>query len=168
MISNKPFDLFRAEQTGRELLIEENASINKLLVDGIARSLSDAEIDYYSRPYLQPSDREPLYRWPNEVPIEGLLVDVNERLTKSHDWFLQADIPTLLFWADPGWVIRVEKAQWYMNSLRNAQGISVGKGYHFLQEDHPHRIGTEILDWSQKMYYTSSLWRISIGTNRRL
>ncbi|KAL6803519.1 Alpha/Beta hydrolase protein [Trichoderma sp. SZMC 28012] len=112
------FRSFRVEQTGRKLLIEENAFINKVLVDGIARSLSDAEMDYYSRPYLQPSDREPLYRWPNEVPIEGVPVD---------------------------------KAQWYLNTLRNAKGIFVGKGYHFLQEDHPHRIGTEILDWSQKI-----------------
>lgn len=145
------FRSFRVEQTGRKLLIEENAFINKVLADGIARSLSDAEMDYYSRPYLQPSDREPLYRWPNEVPIEGVPVDVNKRLTKSHDWLLQADIPTLLFWADPGWVIRAEKAQWYINSLRSAKGIFVGKGYHFLQEDHPHRIGREILDWSQKI-----------------
>ncbi|KAK0755199.1 hypothetical protein N5P37_012021, partial [Trichoderma harzianum] len=127
------FRSFRVEQTGRKLLIDENAFINKVLVDGIARSLS------------------PLYRWPNEVPIEGVPVDVNERLTKSHDWLLQADIPTLLFWADPGWVIRAEKAQWYLNTLRNAKGIFVGKGYHFLQEDHPHRIGTEILDWSQNI-----------------
>ncbi|PKK51424.1 hypothetical protein CI102_3425 [Trichoderma harzianum] len=116
------FRSFRVEQTGRKLLIDENAFINK-----------------------------PLYRWPNEVPIEGVPVDVNERLTKSHDWLLQADIPTLLFWADPGWVIRAEKAQWYLNTLRNAKGIFVGKGYHFLQEDHPHRIGTEILDWSQNI-----------------
>ncbi|KAL7907439.1 Alpha/Beta hydrolase protein [Trichoderma velutinum] len=115
------FRSFRVEQTGRELLIEENAFINKVLVDGIARSLSDTEMDYYSRPYLQQSDREPLYRWPNEVPIEGIPVD------------------------------------WYMKSLRNAKGIFAGKGYHFLQEDHPHRIGTEILDWSQKIQYNSSL-----------
>ncbi|KAL7781807.1 Alpha/Beta hydrolase protein [Trichoderma afarasin] len=106
------------EETGRKLLIEENAFINKVLVNGIARSLSDAEMDYYSRPCLQPSDREPLYRWPNEVPIEGVPVD---------------------------------KAQWYLNTLRNVKGIFVGKGYHFLQEDHPHRIGTEILNWSQKI-----------------
>ncbi|KAL7933587.1 Alpha/Beta hydrolase protein [Trichoderma chlorosporum] len=147
----KAFRSFRVEETGRKLLIEDNAFINEVLVNGITRSLSTVEMEYYSQPFLRPSDREPLYRWPNEVPIEGVPADVNERLTKSHDWLLQADMPTLLFWADPGWVIREEKAQWYLKSLRNAKGVFVGKGYHFLQEDHPHRIGIEISKWSQRI-----------------
>ncbi|KAL7930694.1 Alpha/Beta hydrolase protein [Trichoderma chlorosporum] len=147
----KGIKAFRSPETGRKLLIEQNAFIDKVLVNGVVRPLSETEMENYSRPFSQPSYREPVYRWPNEIPIEGQPADVNERLTKSHSWLLKADVPTLLFWADPGWVIREEQAQWYLKTLRNAKGVNVGKGLHYFNEDHPHRIGTEILNWVQKI-----------------
>jgi haloalkane dehalogenase len=49
-----------------------------------------------------------------------------------------------MFWADPGAFLKEETAQWYLKNLKNAKGVFLGSGVHYLQEDHPGRIGKEV------------------------
>lgn len=66
------FQAFRGSpEVGRKLIIEENMFVEKILPGGVARGLTEKEMDHYRAPFLDPSSREPLYRWRNEVPIEG-------------------------------------------------------------------------------------------------
>lgn len=141
------FRSFRATETGRELLIEQNFFIEKVLPGGVVRKLGETEMNHYRAPFLEAESREPLYRFPNELPIEGEPKDVFAIAEQYNEWLLSNDLPKLFFWAKPGALITEEKAAWYAARLRNTRSVAIGAGKHFVQEDNPHLIGREIADW---------------------
>jgi haloalkane dehalogenase len=141
------FKAFRTPDLGRKLVIEENTFVKGLLPGGVVRTLSPAEQAYYETPYLDEKSREPVYRWPNELPIERSPTDVYEIAETYHKWLLDTDIPKLFSWATPGVFVSDEQAQWYVENLKNVKGLFLGDGIHYLQEDHPHRIGREIAEF---------------------
>ena len=145
------FRAFRDPVKGREMIIEKNMFIEVLMHTGLKRKLTDAEMDYYRRPYLDPPSREPIFMWPNQIPIEDRPSDVYDIATRYHNWLLDSDVPKLMFWGSPGRLVSPEKAEWYMGKLKNVKGVFLGEGMHFLQEDHPHRIGEEIKGWAESM-----------------
>lgn len=140
------FRAFRSEQ-GRKLLIEENRFIEQVLPNGILRSLSEEEMQVYRAPFLDPASREPIYRFPNELPIAGAPADTWAMAEAYHAWLLETDIPKLLFWAEPGALISPARAAWLQARLKNCTAIPLGPGRHFVQEDHADLIGGRIADW---------------------
>jgi haloalkane dehalogenase len=64
------FKQFRDPSAGRKLVIEDNLFIQAILPGGVVRKLSEAEQAYYEAPFPDAKSREPVYRWPNEIPIE--------------------------------------------------------------------------------------------------
>lgn len=121
--------------------------IERVLPNALLRTLTQVEHDAYRRPFLEKASREPLFRVPNELPIEGQPADVLVVWEKFHQWLLESGVPKLLFWAKPGRLVTEEKATWYLERLKNAKGVCIGEGLHFLEEDHPHKLGTEIAKW---------------------
>jgi haloalkane dehalogenase len=138
------FKGFRTPEIGRKMIIEDNIFVKQILPGGVARELTSAEKEYYEKPFLEEASREPVWRWPNELPIEGSPTDVWDIAGKYHKWLLETEIPKLMFWAEPGAFVREESAQWYLKNLKNVKGVFLGSGVHYLQEDHPGRIGKEV------------------------
>ena len=146
------FQAFRGPpEVGRKLIIEENIFVEQVLPGGVARGLTEKEMEHYRAPFLEPSSREPVYRWPNEVPIEGKPAEVYAVVEKYHAWLLENEVPKLFFWATPGVIIREELAGWYGKMLKNTRSVGIGPGRHYLQEDNPHLIGTELAKWMEKV-----------------
>ena len=56
-------------------------------------------------------------------------------------------MPKLLFYAHPGAVINADAVAWCRGNLKNLETVDVGRGLHYLQEDHPHLIGEELAKW---------------------
>jgi hypothetical protein len=65
------FRPFRDPKLGRELLIDQNVFIEKVLPLSILRKLTEEEMAHYRRPFLEPASREPLWRFPNEIPAKS-------------------------------------------------------------------------------------------------
>ncbi len=141
------FKAFRAPESGRKMLIDENAFIEMVLPFGVARKLSDEELNHYREPFQSPRSREPVYRWPNELPIAGDPADVSAITEKYYAWLLETRVPKLMFWATPGGLVSETKAVWYTNTLHNVRSVAIGPGIHYVQEDNPHLIGYEIAEW---------------------
>lgn len=141
------FKAFRSEKAGRQLLIEQNAFIEQILPKGVIRQLSSEEMDSYRAPFQNPMDREPIFRFPNDLPIAGAPADVWAAAVAWHEWLLTTETPKLFFWAVPGVLIPPPLAAWYAAQLKSCRTIALGAGAHFLQEDHPDRIGREIATW---------------------
>jgi haloalkane dehalogenase len=138
---------FRHPVMGRKLIIDDNAFIEKGLPDGIVRELSPEEMAEYRRPFLNPKDREPIHRFPNELPIAGTPSDVYAMAMAYHDWFLETETPKIFFHATPGIFIPPARAAFYRACLKSCRAVDLGEGYHYLQEDHPDTIGKEIAAW---------------------
>ena len=57
------------------------------------------------------------------------------------------ECPKILFYAHPGGLILEKGVEWCEQHLKNLTTIDVGDGVHFIQEDNPHKIGSELAAW---------------------
>jgi haloalkane dehalogenase len=146
------FTDIRTEEKGRKLIMEQNIFVEVLLGQaGTARGLSDAEMRHYREPFLKPTNREPVYRFPNELPFDGHPSGVVEIVKDYWDWMQRNEVPKLMFWGEPGAIISVEKAREIETGLKNVRSIGIGAGSHYLQEDNPHLIGAETRKFVQEV-----------------
>jgi haloalkane dehalogenase len=66
------FTQLRTPGVGERLIFEENLFIEKVLPSGILRTLTEQELAAYRAPFLDPADRSPMLRWPQEIPIASV------------------------------------------------------------------------------------------------
>ncbi len=140
------FQAFRTPGVGEQMIIENNMFVEAVLPGAILRKLSEEEMNRYREPYLEPASRKPLWRWPNEIPIEGQPADVHEAVAAYSEWFKESPVPKLLLYAQPGAIMR-HLVGWCEENMRNLKTVGIGAGVHFVQEDRPHEIGRAIGEW---------------------
>ena len=141
------FQAFRTDGVGWDLIVNQNFFIEKILPGGVIRQLGDEEMNVYRAPYTDPSTRKPLWRWPNEIPIQGEPSDMNEVVVNYGQKLVEWDVPKLLLYAEPGALMPRPAVEWCEVNLKNLTSINLGRGLHYLQEDHPHAIGQAIASW---------------------
>ncbi|EHK22813.1 uncharacterized protein TRIVIDRAFT_53919 [Trichoderma virens Gv29-8] len=141
------FTKFRTPEVGRTMIIDENFFVEKLLPMGVIRGLTEEEMAHYRRPFQTPADREPTWRFPNEIPIGGTPMEVAEKVNNYTAWFVATEIPKLFFWVKPGTFIREQDFERLSGQMKNVKTIFLGAGSHFVQEDYPHSVGQEIAEW---------------------
>lgn len=143
----KVFQAFRTPEIGWDMIVNKNMFVEELLPSGVVRKLSEAEMTHYREPFKEPSSRKPVWRWPNEIPIEGKPPDVVEAIGSFNAKLQQSDLPKLLFTATPGAIMPPPIVEWCQQNLKNLRLVNIGQGIHFLQEDNPHLIGSELANW---------------------
>jgi haloalkane dehalogenase len=139
------FERLRSPE-GEDLVLKDNVFIEKLFPARILRSLSEAEMAVYRRPYLQPGeDRRPTLQFPREIPVDGAPEHTAQIVRDYGNWMATNDIPKLLIIGEPGAVLTGSLLD-FCRSWRNQEEVTV-RGKHFLQEDSPHEIGQAIARW---------------------
>ena len=128
-----------------------NIFIKGMLPQAIVRKLNKEEKDTYAAPYPTIKSRKPLLVWPNEVPISGSPNDVHDIISAYSQKLQTSDISKLLFYASPGAIIDEKYLEWCKDNLKNLKTVDIGKGIHFVQEDHPHLIGENLAQWVQTL-----------------
>ncbi len=132
----------------RELLIDQNMFLEQVLPGmGVVRDLTEEEMTRYREPFLNPSSREPVWRWPQEVPIDGEPADVHQAVASYGEKLQRSELPKLLFYATPGAITPEPVVEWCKQNLKNLTAVHIGQGAHYLQEDNPHAIGSELAKW---------------------
>lgn len=140
-------DLFRRFRTpgeGEQLILEQNVFIERVLPGSIERQLTEAEMAVYRAPFQTPESRRPIWRLPNELPIAGEPAIVWEALSAAHKALAGSDYPKLLFVAEPGALVSRDYAERYAASLQRCRLVHLGRGRHYLQEDHGTTIGRKL------------------------
>lgn len=145
------FKLFRTPVIGWFMIAVMNVFIEKILPKAVVRNLTEDEMNRYREPFKTIKDRKPILRWPNEIPIEGSPADVSEIVNNYCRKLQVSDVPKLLFYATPGGIIKEPMVQWCRDRLTNLKVVNIGQGIHYLQEDNPHLIGSELAEWFQKL-----------------
>ena len=126
------FCAFRTpDAKGRKLIVEQNVIVGDLLEQGSVRTLSEAELEHYQRPYLDLAVREPLYVWTNQVPLAGHPSDVHDIIARYEEWLLRSEVPKLMFWVRHGAVVTPELGCWYVENARVMKGVVLGVGFHY-------------------------------------
>ena len=143
-------DLFRKFRTpgeGEAMILEANAFVERVLPGGIIRTLSAEEMVPYHAPFPTPESRRPVLAFPRELPIEGEPADVCVALKSAHASLAASSYPKLLFAGEPGALVAPEFAQTFAASLKHCALVRLGRGHHYLQEDHPEAIGRSVAGW---------------------
>ncbi|MBA2682162.1 MAG: haloalkane dehalogenase [Ktedonobacteraceae bacterium] len=128
---------------GEQIILEKNVFVERILPSSIIRHLSDAEMDAYRRPFLQPGEsRRPTLTWPREIPIDGEPAGVYQIIDSYAHWLASSSIPKLFINAEPGSILTGKQRE-FCRTWPNQQEVTV-KGIHFIQEDSPAEIGEAI------------------------
>lgn len=141
------FKLFRAPVFGWLMIVALNLFVEQVFPKGVVRTLTEEEMNRYREPYKTFKDRKPVWRWPGEIPIDGQPADVTEIVQNYNRRLQESLLPKLLFYATPGAILPSKMVAWCEQNLKNLKIVDLGKGLHYLQEDNPHVIGSELAKW---------------------
>lgn len=145
--SRRMFQGFRTPEVGWDLAVNKNYFVERVLPASVVRKLTDEEMAAYREPFRDPASRKPVWRWPNEIPIDGEPPDVHQIATEYSDWLTRTELPKLFFYAQPGALNREDTVAWCRDNLPNLTLVDIGPGSHFVQEDNPRAIGRALRDW---------------------
>jgi haloalkane dehalogenase len=148
----RAFRLYRTPQVGWNLIVQESNFVEKRLQEGIIRRLCEEELQHYREPFREPGSRKPVWRWPNELPIDGQPADVAAVQMHYLAWLQSSAAPKLLLFAHPGALTPEPVVAWAKANLPNLQAADIGPGIHNLQEDHPSEIGEALASWMQQQH----------------
>jgi haloalkane dehalogenase len=138
------FKKLRSPQ-GEQMVLDDNLFVESHLPQRVLRTLADAEMDAYRRPFLEPGEgRRPTLTWPRQLPIDGEPADVCQTVTSYGQWLAASPVPKLFINADPGTISAEERA--FCRSWPSQAEVTV-PGLHFLQEDSPQQIGQALARW---------------------
>ena len=131
---------------GKDMILQKNLFIERILPGSILRDLTEEEMNVYRRPFANPGeDRRPTLTWPCQIPIEGDPEDVHQIVSDYAQWLPETEFPKLFVNAEPG-AILLDHARAFVRSWKNVTEVTVS-GSHFIQEDSPHEIGHALKDW---------------------
>lgn len=141
--------MMRSSLFGGFLVKRMNIFIKKMLPDLISRKLTQEELAYYGAPYTTIESRKPLLAWPRDVPIKGKPQASHDKVKAYAKWLKETDIPKLCLYVTPGIGLQGPDLEIIKKEFKNTKLVYLGEGLHFIQEDYPHEIGENILDWYQ-------------------
>jgi haloalkane dehalogenase len=143
--ARRVFQAMRSE-AGEEMVLDRNVFVERILPGSILRTLTEAELAEYRRPFAEPGEgRRPTLTWPRQIPIDGEPADVTAIVADYAGWLAASPVPKLLIVAEPGAILRGPQLE-YCRAWPNQQQVTV-PGNHFLQEDSPDEIGQAIAHW---------------------
>ena len=145
------FQAFRTPEVGWDLIVNKNVFVEQVLPGAIQRKLTDDEMQSYREPFIEPSSRKPVWRWPNEIPVDGHPEEVVHLVETYTSWLATSEGPKLLLYATPGALIRKEQVQWCRDHINNLETVDLGPGLHFVQEDRPDEIGRALREWYERL-----------------
>ncbi len=141
------FRLMRTPGIGWFMVSVMNVFLNQIMPQTIVRALTTEEQRRYAEPFPTIGSRKPVRQWPREIPIDGTPSDVHDVVAGYSAWLQQTPIPKLLLHATPGGIIRADTVEWAREHFTNLKTVDLGKGIHYLQEDHPEEIGKALASW---------------------
>ena len=69
------------------LILDRNLFVENILPSSVLRGLTEAEMDHYRAPYLEPGEsRRPTLTWPREVPFDGEPADTHDVIAAYAEW----------------------------------------------------------------------------------
>jgi len=149
--SKIPFLMMRMPMFSWLMIGVMNMFLKMMLPKLIVRKLTTEEIKYYEDPYPTIASRKPVQVWPSQVPIDGKPKHSHDVIGAYGKWLQKSKLPKLFFYAHPGAILKANDVAWIKKNIPNVKAVDIGSGIHFIQEDNPHKIGSELAKWYQKL-----------------
>ncbi len=124
------------------MVLDANAFIEVLVPKLIIRTLTNAEMEAYRRPFVEPRPRWPMLVWPRELPIGGEPAEIVKIFEQYGQWLARTPLPKLFINAEPGSQL-IGRPREFCRSWSNQREVTIS-GIHFMQEDSPDEIGSAL------------------------
>ena len=135
---------------GEALILEQNVFVEQYIPNGILRPLSNAEMDGYRAPFLEPGEgRRPMLTWPRQIPVDGEPADVASVVVGYGEALARSQTPKLFINADPGRLL-TGRARELCRTWPNQTEMTV-PGLHYIQEDSPDQIGEAVANFVKSL-----------------
>lgn len=147
------FRMMKNPRRAKKLIVDKNIMVEKMLPDiGVRRELSKGELDAYRVPFSDAETRSRvlLPMGPAAMPIRGRSEspwDMAGMMDSYADWLRDTEIPKLLLHAKPGLIASPSAVRQAEKTFTNLESVSLGRGVHFLPEDHPDAIARAIAEF---------------------
>jgi len=149
--SVKNFQAFRTPVLGWDLVITQNVFLANVFPDAMIRQLTEEEFDFYMEPFPTKESLRPIWRLANDIPVAGQPADTHALFEAYSQKLTKSQIPKLLIYFEPGFVIKAKEVEWARANFPNLTTVKIGNSIHFVQEDDPHGIGEAIASWYQEL-----------------
>lgn len=141
------FKLLRTPLVGEFMIYGMNAFLNFFMPLLTKRKLPREEKKNYKTPFRKINSRKPMLVWPREIPINGKPQEVHELIKQYSRQLQSSPLSILLLYGDPGTLIDEQVRDWCKKNLTNLSSVYLGKGLHYLPEEHPHETGKALAEW---------------------
>ncbi len=142
------FRAFRAPGLGYFLLQTLNLFIEGVLPRAVASpgAITPETLAVYRSFYPTAASRKSIRQWPLLLPLDpgdrssAILRDVERRLPSL-------EVPLLWLEAEPGAITTPARLKWLAKNVPNPAIRKIGRGGHYVQEEVPDAIASEIVAW---------------------
>jgi haloalkane dehalogenase len=142
---------FRDPVKGKQLLVDQNYWIEKILPVSVMRDLNVQELAAYHEPFKEPASRRAILDLVQTLPIAGEPKREWASFESISAWWKETSMPKLVMYSTPSRVITKQSADWAVANLKNVETAFVGYGIHYLQEDQPEAVGRATSEWIRRM-----------------
>jgi len=149
------FKMMRNHKRAENMIVTKNKIPAMMMKMAVVRKLSMSEMKWYLSPFEKDVERRKLMLYgpgPATFPKKGISIekgDFADEIDKVASGLkkMSETKPFLLFYASPGMITRRPAVEYAKQNFKKLTLLNVGKGKHFLQEDHPDAIATGIINW---------------------
>lgn len=142
------FQNIRHPDFKQNMIIDGNGFVELFVQTGTVNGLTPEAEKVYRAPFENKQNRHVLLVFPNLLPIGGKPNTMDLRTKAYAKWFLNShDIPKLFLYGEPGLFNKPALVEYYKKNTPEVTSVNVGKGYHYLPEEHGDAIGQAITQW---------------------
>ena len=149
------FRMMQSKKRAYKMIVKKNKMPSMMLKMSVVNKPSDEIKAKYNEPYLDDIERREIMLYgagPHTLPKKGKTKkkgDFADELNKIAASLIEINqtIPFHIIHANPGMIVRKKSIRYAKNNFENVSFFNVGKGKHYLTEDHPKAIGENISTW---------------------
>lgn len=136
------------QEEQNELTLNGISFVDRMIAPNMMATLSNDDLDHYRQPFKEKGTTKPILQYIKELPgsnnskVDKLIAEYTKKLTQSQ-------LPKLLLYSVPGFIMTINTVMWAKNNLPNIEIIDVGEELHFAQESNPDLLGESISVWLQ-------------------
>lgn len=145
----------KSENSKQKWMIEKDILLKTSIKMLTKRRLSNEEMKNYIEPFENKQRRRVMSEGtgPTSFTNRGISQSPDDEMALQN-WYTeklkQTNIPILLLYAYPGWLLNRKAVEYARANFKNYADSYIGRGKHFIQEDQPTRIAHEINIWFDK------------------
>lgn len=132
-----------------DLMANGTTYVDTFLPQMIMRSLSDEEMHYYRKPFLNQTKHKALLKYLHELASNQGEALLDQLIHQYSEFLTQSKLPKLLLYSIPGFITTIATIMWAKENFPNLETIDIGEELHFAQESCPNLIGESISVWLQ-------------------